>query len=182
MTGSNVVADRHRPPNRWDWAGSDHPHHRFDPPSGRFRIRYAASDPVVAARERFPARRITTGAADPQLVRLDVPPALHLTRQVNLDAFDLDGRIDTARLDQPLPGWATRYSRSVSKSRRGLRLVGRDTAVDRLPDSQHASGSQHRVHTVIHVEPGEQWQPPDARALLVSLTTHHGFDLPQTWL
>ncbi len=89
--------------------------------------RYAASDPVAAARERFPAGRITTDAADLQLVRLDgPPPALHLTHQANLDALDLDDRINTARLDQPLPG---------------------------MDDP-----------------------------LLVSLVTHHGSDVPQTWL
>lgn len=75
------------PPGRWDWSGFDHPRHRFDPPSGRFRVRYAANDPVAAARERFPARRITSAASDLHLVRLDSPPAaLHLTHQSNLDA------------------------------------------------------------------------------------------------
>jgi hypothetical protein len=61
---------------------------RFDPLSGRFQVRYAANLPAAAARERFPARSITDADGDLWLVALDpLPPALHLTRQANLDAL-----------------------------------------------------------------------------------------------
>jgi hypothetical protein len=74
--------------------------HRFDPPSGRFRVRYAANRPAVAARERFPARLISEADGDLWLIELTgMPSALHLTHQANLDALGLDDRVSTGRLD-----------------------------------------------------------------------------------
>jgi hypothetical protein len=43
-----------------------------------------------------PAQQISSSS-----VRTVHPQALHLTRQLNLDALDLDGRINTARLEWP---------------------------------------------------------------------------------
>ncbi|TVR38066.1 MAG: hypothetical protein EA388_00540 [Nitriliruptor sp.] len=172
------------PPTGWDWTGSDQPRHRFDPPSGRFRIRYAASDPVAATRERFPARRITTGAADLHLVGLDgPPPALHLTHQVNLDALDLDDRINTARLDRPLPGMGDPLLRVGQQLADAVYDWWDTTAppiVYRTRSVPAARGMAFtRSSTWNRVSSGKL---PDAPALLVSLVTHHGFDVPRTWL
>lgn len=172
------------PPDRWEWAGFHHPRHRFDPPSGRFRVRYAANDPVAAARERFPARRITRSAADLQLVRLDgPPPALHLTHQVNLDTLGLDDRVNTARLDQPLSGTGD-----------PLLAVGQQLAdavydwwTEKPPPIVYRTRSVPAARSIAFTR-SCMWNQVsvgnlrDARALLVSLVTHHGFDVPETWL
>ena len=172
------------PPDRWDWSGFDHPRHRFDPPSGRFRVRYAANDPVAAARERFPARRITPAASDLHLVRLEGPPAaLHLTHQSNLDTLGLDDRVNTARLDQRMPGsgdpllavsqhladavydwWATTPPPIVYRTRS-------------VPAARSIAFT--RSVTWAHVTAGHLRH---ASALLVALVTHHGFDVPEAWL
>ena len=78
--------------------------HRPEHPSGTRPVRYAATTPVAAAQERFPSRRIGPDATALHLVQLQGPPAaLHLTHQTNLDALELDDRINTGRLDRPLP-------------------------------------------------------------------------------
>lgn len=87
-------------PDRWSWRPYPTPRHRFDPLSGRFRVRYAANRAAVAARERFPTRSLDEADGDLWLVRLDGrPSALHLTHQVNLETLGLDDRISTGRID-----------------------------------------------------------------------------------
>ena len=87
-------------PDDWEWTPHAKPVGRFDPLSGRFRVRYAANRAAVAARERFPAKAITEAEGDLWLVALGpFPPALHLTRQTNLDTLGLDDRVSTGRID-----------------------------------------------------------------------------------
>jgi hypothetical protein len=87
-------------PRDWAWAAYPQPKGRFDPLSGRFRVRYAANRPVVAARERFVAKTLTETDGELWLVELtDFPRSLHLTRQANLDALGLDDRVSTGRID-----------------------------------------------------------------------------------
>jgi hypothetical protein len=172
------------PPERWNWRGFEVPRHRFDPPSGRFRTRYAANDPVAAARERFPARRITTAAADLHLVRLDGPPSgIHLTHQANLDALGLDDRVNTARLDRPLPRWGDpllvvgqQLADAVYDWWAGEPppLIYRTRSVPAarsIAFTRHCAWEHRTSRSLRH-----------ARALLVTLVTHHGFDVPETWL
>lgn len=86
-------------PDEWQWTPFATPRHRFDPLSGRFRVRYAASRAALAVRERFSARIITEAEGDLWLVRLGgMPWSLYLTHQANLDALGLDDRISTGRL------------------------------------------------------------------------------------
>jgi hypothetical protein len=171
-------------PDDWAWDGFAEPRHRFDPPSGRFRVRYAANDPIAAARERFPARRITAAAGDLRLVRLQgPPPALHLTHQGNLDALGPDDRVNTARLDRPLPGG-------------GDPLLAVSQA---LADAVHDWWEGHPPPIVYRTrrvpvarslaftqwctwDGAEARRLRDATALLIALVTHHGFDVPDTWL
>jgi hypothetical protein len=111
------------------------------------------------------------------------PQALHLTRQLNLDAIDLDGRINTARLDQPLPGMDD-----------PLLTVGQQIAdavydwwAATPPPIAYRTRSMPAARSIAFTR-SSTWNQVssgnlrDARALLVSLATHHGFDLPQTWL
>ncbi|MBV9660291.1 MAG: hypothetical protein JO337_03955 [Acidimicrobiales bacterium] len=87
-------------PRQWDWTPFPSPRNRFDPASGRFRVRYAANRPIVAARERFPARAIADTDADLWLVQLRIETSvLALTQQSNLDALGVDDRISTGRID-----------------------------------------------------------------------------------
>ena len=172
------------PPDRWDWSGFDRARHRFDPPSGRFRVRYAANDPVAAARERFPARRINTAAADRQLVRLaGPPPALHLTHQANLDALGLDDRVNTARLDQPLPG----IGDPLPEVGQQLADAVYDWWQGTPPPIVYRTRSVPAARSIAFTRSSTWTQVTggnlrDARALLVALVTHHGFDVPEAWL
>ena len=118
------------------------------------------------------------------LVRLEGPPAaLHLTHQSSLDALGLDDRVNTARLDQPLPGggelllavsqhladavydwWAATPPPIVTRTRSVP--AARSIAFTRSVTWESVSVGRLR----------------DASALLVALVTHHGFDVPEAWL
>ena len=158
---------------------------RFDPPSGRFRVRYAANRPAAAARERFPERAITEADGDLWLVALEaLPAALHLTRQGNLDALGLDDRVSTGRLDvdrrtdpDPLLAlcgeladrvydwWGGRPPPLVYRTRT-MPAEGRSVAfADTVP------------HRVVAARPLRQ-----ATALHASLVLHAGFTVPDGWL
>lgn len=171
-------------PTRWEWEGFARAAHRFDPLSGRFRVRYAANDPVAALRERFPARHITSAAASLQLVRLVAPDAaLHLTHQDNLDALGLDDRVNTGRSDTPLPGGSD-----------PLLAVGQELA-DAVYTWWHQAPPPIVYRT--RMMPAARslaftascsWQAVtagqlrDATSLLVALVTGHGFDVPDSGL
>lgn len=87
------------PPDRWDWTAHDRPRHRFDPLSGRFRVRYAASTARGAARERFPERRMSAGDGALWVIRLEGDlRVLDLCSEATLDRLQIDDRISTSRL------------------------------------------------------------------------------------
>ena len=153
-----------------------------DPPSGRFRARYAASDPVAAAREWFPGRRLAEAHGDLVLVRLDDPlTALHLTHQRTLDALDLDDRINTGRLDAP--GGADPLL-AMSQELAGRTwdwwngfpppLVYRTRT---MPAARSIAFHQRTTWVAV-----EARHLREAQALLVTLVLHHGFDVPEAWL
>lgn len=86
-------------PDRWGWGAFDQPRHRFDPASGRFRVRYAASTARGAARERFPERRMSAADGALWMVRLDGDlRLLDLCSEATLDRLGIDDRISTSRL------------------------------------------------------------------------------------
>ena len=160
------------------------PRHRFDPPSGRFRVRYAANDPVAAARERFPSRRIGPDATPLHLVQLHGPPAaLHLTHQTNLDALGLDDRINTGRLDQP-PPWGDDPLLTVSQQ---LSEAVFDWWEATPPPIVYRTRSTPAARSIAFTQTCP-WQYVrsrplrDATALLVELVAFHGFDVPAAWL
>jgi hypothetical protein len=91
--------------------------------------------------------------------------------------------VNTARLDQPLPGMGD-----------PLLMIGQQLA-DALYDWWDASPPPivYRTRRMpaarsIAFSRSSMWDQVssgnlrDARALLVSLVTHHGFDVPQPWL
>lgn len=170
-------------PEQWAWKAYPTARHRFDPTSGRFRVRYAASSPVAAAAERFPSRRLAEPHGDLWLVELTGPPAaLHLTHQTNLDALGLDDRINIGRLDDHGPGGDPLLSTSQSLADAVWDwwegspppLVYRTRSV---PSARSIAFSQTTAWQRMAVAPLRA-----ASALTVRLVTHHGFDIPDNWL
>jgi RES domain len=90
------------PPTEWRWTGFSEPRNRFDPASGSFRVRYAATTVPGAARECYAAtgRYIPADHGRHHLVRLETNRPLlvvDLKTESNLDALGLDDRISTSR-------------------------------------------------------------------------------------
>ncbi|CAN5652420.1 RES family NAD+ phosphorylase [soil metagenome] len=89
-------------PLEWTWEGFAEPRYRFDPASGRFRTRYAATALVGAFRERYRATGSVVPAdhADQRLIRLVSTRALRildLRTERNLDALGVDDQISTGQ-------------------------------------------------------------------------------------
>jgi hypothetical protein len=158
---------------------------RFDPLSGRFRLRYAANLAAVAARERFAARTITEADGDLFLVRLTSSGSVvSLTRQSNLDVLGLDDRINTGRLDpagrdDPDPlletcgalsdavfDWWDGEPPPIEYRSRTMGSVGRNIAFGQWSDLPAQAVGRLR----------------DATALLVHLVLHAGFTVPESWI
>lgn len=91
-----------QPPRAWDWEGFPEPRNRFDPVSGRYRVRYAALSLAGAFRERYnpTGRYIPADHRTHHIVRLETRRALRLLdlrTEANLDALRVDDRISTGR-------------------------------------------------------------------------------------
>ncbi|WP_207567997.1 RES family NAD+ phosphorylase [Mycolicibacter engbaekii] len=91
-------------PDQWDWTGFAEPRHRFDPPSARFRTRYAATDLIGAFRERYRLTGLLVPGdhAGHHLVRLSANRhlrVLDLRTERNLDALGVDDQISTGQHD-----------------------------------------------------------------------------------
>ena len=96
-------------PSKWTWTGFALPRYRFDPASGSFRTRYAATQLVGAFRERYrPTGLVIPGDhIDHHLVRLVATRPLRvldLRTERNLDALRVDDQISTG---QHPAVWAT---------------------------------------------------------------------------
>jgi hypothetical protein len=96
-------------PKTWTWTGFPTARNRFDPESGAFRTRYAASALVGAFRERYRSTGLMIPAdhATHRLVRLVAARhlrVLDLRTDANLDVLDVDDQISTGRQDDV---WAT---------------------------------------------------------------------------
>jgi hypothetical protein len=171
-------------PDLWTWDPFASPRNRFDPPSGRFRVRYAANLPVVAARERFVDRHITHSHADLWLVRLDgFPSGLHLTHQANLDALGLDDRVSTGRIDvdrdvdpDPLLDTSGELADAVFDWWDGAPppLVYRSRAA---PDHRNVAFTSN-----VDCRVGLARPLREAVALHAHLVMHAGFTVPEAWL
>ena len=89
-------------PADWSWAGFPTARYRFDPESGAFRTRYAASALVGAFRERYRPTGLMIPAdhAAHQLVRLVAARhlrVLDLRTEANLDVLGVDDQISTGQ-------------------------------------------------------------------------------------
>jgi hypothetical protein len=119
-------------PDQWDWDGFPTPLFRFDPASGAFRSRYASTSIDGAAREWYldTGRLIPADHAGHYLVRLTVTrplKVLDLRTQANLDALDIDDRINASheeqvwdachRLADAVRGWWDDHDGIVYRSR-----------------------------------------------------------------
>lgn len=168
------------PPERWTWEGFAQPRNRFDPASGRFRVRYAARTPVAAARERFPHRRMHEADGDLWVVPLDGPlPVLPLTHQDVLDALELDDRISTGRVGadgDPLLEVCWHLSDAVHDwfAARPPALLYRSR---RLPSSRNLAFTE-----MCGLWAGTARPLREATALLTVLVARHGFAVPTGWL
>lgn len=168
------------PPERWTWDGFDKPRNRFDPASGRFRVRYAARTPVTAARERFPHRRMREADGDLWVVPLDGPVrVLALTHQDTLDAIDLDDRISTGRIGadgDPLLKVCWHLSDAVHDwfAPHPPALLYRSR---RLPSSRNLALTE-----TANLRPATARPFHEATALLTVLVARHGFAVPTSWL
>lgn len=91
-------------PDDWGWGGFPGPRYRFDPTSGGFRTRYAATDLVGAFRERYrlSGLLIPSDHGEHHLVRLIAARhlrVLDLRTERNLDALGVDDQISTGQHD-----------------------------------------------------------------------------------
>ena len=89
-------------PADWTWVGFPQPRFRFDPASGGFRTRYAATAYEGAFRERYrdTGRSIPADHATQYLIRLVATRPLRifdLRTQRNLDILDVDDQISTGQ-------------------------------------------------------------------------------------
>ena len=96
-------------PSKWAWTGFAQPRYRFDPASGSFRARYAATQLVGAFRERYRPTGLVMPSdhIDHHLVRLVATRPLRvldLRTERNLDALQVDDQISTG---QHPAVWAT---------------------------------------------------------------------------
>ena len=175
----------HTHPSGWDWEGFGTARHRFDPPSGRFRVRYASNSPQAAACERFsPHRIITRSNRQLWLVRLADPArtALHLTHQQNLTALGIDDRISTGRLHgQPAHGDSLlRTSQELSAAvhvwwdGNPPPLVYRTRSI---PQQRSMAFTERLGWRRVDAMPLR-----DATRLLADLIRHHQFTIPDDWL
>jgi hypothetical protein len=89
-------------PAQWAWDGFPTPRYRFDPESGSFRTRYAASTLTGAFRERYRPTGLVIPAdhAVHHLVRLTAARHLRvfdLRTEANLDILGVDDQISTGQ-------------------------------------------------------------------------------------
>jgi hypothetical protein len=89
-------------PAQWAWDGFPTPRYRFDPESGTFRTRYAASTLTGAFRERYRPTGLVIPAdhAVHHLVRLTAARHLRvfdLRTEANLDILGVDDQISTGQ-------------------------------------------------------------------------------------
>lgn len=174
------IDDEH--PDVWDWEGFPSPRHRFDPPSGRFRVRYATNHPAAAARERFASRVICELDGGRWLVTLRADgAALPLTWQVNLDALGFDDRINTGRIDGPsASGDVLTAGQELSDAVHHWWHGAPPAILYRTrshPSARSLAFTESAGLEVVSARP-----LAEATLLLAGLVARHGFVVPDRWL
>lgn len=173
-------------PRDWSWTGFDEPRHRFDPISGRFRVRYAASTQRAAARERFPERRLAAADGDLWLVRLAGPVRVFdLCAERTQDRLGVDDRINTARMPHVrAPGRADPFLDACGH----LTDLVADWWAGGVPTIRYRSRTTPVTGRNLAFCRAAMWHTvratrlADAGPLLVSLVEGDGFRAPREWL
>lgn len=173
-------------PDLWEWEPFELPQHRFDPLSGRFRVRYAASTGRGAARERFPERRISAEDGALWLARLDGDlRLLDLCSEATLDRLRVDDRISTARL--PRVRTSTTQDPFLDTCGR-LTDLTRDWWRGDVPAIRFRSRTTPETSRNLVFCASADWADVsilrlrDCTDLLVSLALGDGFSFPSSWL
>lgn len=170
-------------PDDWSWEPFAEARHRFDPLNGAFRVRYAGDQDRVAARERYPERRIPAGDADVHLVTLrGNVRVLDLTDERVLDRLGLDDRISTGRL--PVVRTADTPDVFLDACGRLAELVTAwwdNVHAIRFRSRTTPSGTNVAFCAVAQLET-EVVRLADAADLLTRLVIADGFDVPAAWL
>ncbi len=180
----DLVASRHQPPRRLGLGGV---------PLSTASLRPAVGALPRPLRRQRPERcRARAVPVPPDRARRGRPPApltarstsaLHLTHQANLDALGLDDRVNTGRLDRPLPGG----SDPLLAVCQNLSDAVYDWWDGSPPPLVYRTRSVPRARSMAFTD-ACTWQRVrsrrlrEATALLVDLVAFHGFDVPPAWL
>jgi hypothetical protein len=163
------------PPFDWSWAGFPTARYRFDPKSGAFRTRYAASILVGAFRERYRPTGLMIPAdhVDHQLVRLVAKRHLRvfdLRTEANLDVLRVDDQINTG---QHPDVWDTCHQLADAVKRWWPEPDALDAVVYRPRTSPETSINY--AFFALDAFRFESWPLAERTDVLTDLVLHHGF-------
>lgn len=159
-------------PAEWTWDGFPTPRFRFDPESGSFRTRYAASTLVGAFRERYWPTGLVIPAdhANHHLVRLIAARhlrVLDLRTEANLDALGVDDQISTG---QHPDVWDTCHRLADAVGRWWSDL---DAIVYRPRTTPETSANF--AFFALNAFAAESWRLAERTDVLTDLVLRHGF-------
>lgn len=173
-TGTELWRVEAAEPGDWTWGGFPTPRYRFDPESGGFRTRYAATAYEGAFRERYrdTGRTIPADHATQYLIRLVATRPLRvfdLRTQRNLDALDIDDQISTG---QRMRVWKKCHQLADAARRWWPDL---DAIVYRSRTTPETSTNyaffSHEAFAA------ESWMLADRKDVIVDLVLRHGFTI-----
>ncbi len=172
VAGSDIWRIDATPPAEWTWVGFAAPRHRFDPQSGAFRTRYAASQLTGAFREHYRATGlvIPVDHAGHHLVRLVATRhlrALDLRTERNLNALGVDDQISTGQHPEV---WQTCHRLADAVRRWWSEL---DPIVYRSRTTPTAS--VNFAFFAVDAFGIESWTLRERADVLTDLVLHHGF-------
>ncbi len=162
-------------PEHWTWTGFPHPRFRFDPESGTFRTRYAASTLVGAFRERYRPTGLMIPAdhAAHHLVRLVAARhlrVLDLRTEANLDILGVDDQINTG---QHPDVWDTCHRLADAVRRWWPEPDGLDALVYRPRTTPETSVNY--AFFALDAFKTESWPLAERVDVLANLVLRHGF-------
>jgi hypothetical protein len=162
-------------PAEWTWTGFPQPRFRFDPESGSFRTRYAASTLVGAFRERYRPTGLVIPAdhAAHYLVRLVAARhlrVLDLRTETNLDVLRVDDQISTG---QHPDVWDTCHRLADAVKR----WWPSPDALDALVYRPRTTPETSLNYAFFAIDPfeAESWPLVERVDVLTNLVLHHGF-------
>ena len=162
-------------PAEWTWTGFPTPRYRFDPESGAFRTRYAASTVVGAFRERYrpTGRVLPTDHAVHHLVRLVATRhlrVLDLRTEANLDVLCVDDQISTGQHPEV---WDTCHRLADAVRRWWTEPDALDALVYRPRTTPETSVNY--AFFALDAFSTESWRLAERTDILTDLILRHGF-------